>query len=421
MNSVLSVKGLAILVSIPVVGLALWVDYFGKSLQALVKEDPLYDRSTELSKIKIATWIGILFQSVLFIATAELRDQAPWSAYGLFLLAFLIQNRIQVHAETQVKGPHDPSVKTEAFTRKPRNVLEQNGLGNYEPGRAVRSFVWALLGGALYILGFATPVVIASLTTRLFHLNPTSAAVVVILSAVLGMIFGLVINFALAPFYLRQMLTVKTIEQESRHRLLSQCFEQANIPTPSLWIVESAPSEAIAMIAGFSRAKSWFKPGLFLSRGLLDLLNEQELHAVVLHEVAHLSLNHLRRRLTYSGLLLVGTTTVATTLIFIANLWAPQGELRNWVGMIAASLAFFSAFRLLGTQSRQHETEADVFCVERLGADVTAFTSALRKLDKTNSGNPFAAVSGLTHPATERRIALLNSRFSQKNKQDKAA
>ena len=140
---------------------------------------------------------------------------------------------------------------------------------------------------------------------------------------------------------------------------------------------------------------------------------------MVLHEVSHLKLSHLRNRLLYSAALVVATTATATFCVFLANLLLPGNEARSFVGFAAAAGAFVLTFRQLGRQSRDHEFEADCHSVEKLGAEVEALISALRKLDRVNGVasapfDPLSLTGTASHPSTDRRIALLRERFPAK-------
>jgi Zn-dependent protease with chaperone function len=241
----------------------------------------------------------------------------------------------------------------------------------------------------------------------------------VIGSAVVGMIAGVGINFALGAFYLRRMLPAREITDASFKERLQKCFTSAGLPSPSLWIIETGRSrEATAMMAGFPWGRGFFRPGLFLSRALVDALTPEELRAVVLHEVSHLKLQHLRKRLTYSISLVVGTTTAATFCVFLAGVFLPGSDLRDFIGFAAAAGAFVLTFRLLGKQSRGHEHEADFYSVGALKAGVEDLVNALRKLDIINgrtgsaNKNPIATAGIQGHPATELRVVALRERFA---------
>lgn len=400
-----AVKGLAVLTAIPVVGFAIWADYFGRSIDRLAADDPLYERAEEKAKIRLASLVTLLLQFSIFVATYEIRQVSPLWAYGLFMAAFVIQGRVQAGAESKLKGPHDESVKLAVgnAVAEPASELRT----------AMNGFLWATIGGTLYIVMFAIPVVAASLIARFGHLGENATAALVVGSAVVGMLSGLAVNFALAPFYLQRMLRSEKVEDPRLNAALSDCFARGGLALPSFYVIRARSHEATAMVAGFPFGRGVFRPGLFISQGMLDALNEEELRAVVLHEVAHLKLRHLMRRLGYSATLIFGTTAVATFCVYAASVVAPAGELKNMVGFAAAAGAFLATFKLLGRQSRNQEFVADHHAVSALGASSESLVSALRKLDRVNHLDPMNRVAQLSgsHPATDARVARLEAQF----------
>ncbi|MBI3556788.1 MAG: hypothetical protein HY074_11035, partial [Deltaproteobacteria bacterium] len=82
--------------------------------------------------------------------------------------------------------------------------------------------------------------------------------------------------------------------------------------------------------------------------------------------------------------------------------------------LLAALLPAFSPYFVARKQVRRHELEADSYAVFRLGADLDALSSALRRIDTLNDlpsdrKDPTSVLSPETaHPTTELRISLLN-------------
>ena len=103
---------------------------------------------------------------------------------------------------------------------------------------------------------------------------------------------------------------------------------------------------------------------------LLAVLTEQELHAVLAHEIAHLA---QRRRLVrlWAALTLTG---VAIALVS-APLWE---QLPRWGLLALLSALALGMFAPLLWVRRRHELEADAFAVSQYGAE--PLISALRKL-----------------------------------------
>jgi heat shock protein HtpX len=417
-----AVKGLAILTAIPVVMLAIWADYFGQKLAELTKENPHYDRATELYKIRLAGICAIFFQFGIFMGTGAVRQEAPVVANLFFVVGVLLQSVIQSAVENKLRKPTErlravDAPRTNDTVTTPK--ASEDGAPAEQMDLALRAFFWASVGGALYLAGFALPVIIVSWCAQFLHASQPVMTGLVITSAIAGMLGGVAINFALGAFYLRKMLPAHEVAPGELRTGLEACFSKAGLPAPTYWVLETGRKrEATAMMAGFPTGRGLLRPGLFLSRGLLDNLNAEEVRAVVLHEASHVKLTHLYKRLLYSAVLVVGTTALATFCVFLASIFLPDSDARSFIGFGAAAGAFVLTFKLLSKQSQIHEFEADMCSVAILGADVESLISALRKLDQVNGKSarlldPLSITGESGHPPTERRVAALRARFPE--------
>ena len=157
----------------------------------------------------------------------------------------------------------------------------------------------------------------------------------------------------------------------------------------------------------------WFRPALFFTQSLWSELTPGEFEAIILHEVSHLALHHVRKRL-WGGFFVF----VLTVLIFIPLMMVTFLFFRN----ASAVPILLGALGYLGTQIywmrrlvRRQEIEADENAI-RLGADSEVMVSALTKLTLLNdqlvnrkSPSSFLNV-GSAHPTTEERISILRTR-----------
>jgi Zn-dependent protease with chaperone function len=192
--------------------------------------------------------------------------------------------------------------------------------------------------------------------------------------------------------------------------MLDRCFRRAGISQPSYWVIEVENFKANnAMIAGFRNGKGWFRPGLFITKPLLKNCPPEELEAVILHEVSHLALNHLRKRFFFSfGAVMAAITATAACLV-TAQLVLPAPA-AQWLVLACATLSFVIPFVAIKKQAHRQELEADVFAIVRLGATLEAVAGALRRIDRLNdrSGDQKDSMlllsEGGGHPATEQRI-----------------
>ncbi|NOR52379.1 MAG: M48 family metalloprotease [Gammaproteobacteria bacterium] len=149
---------------------------------------------------------------------------------------------------------------------------------------------------------------------------------------------------------------------------------------------------------------------------LLEELNDDEIEAVLAHELGHFHHKHILKRLVQIGLISLGSLALLGWL-------AEQSWFYNALGVSTASshqalilfmlvMPLFGFFvqPLMAAGSRKHEYEADSFAAEKSSA--TDLVNALVKLyqENANTLTPDAIYSAFhdSHPPAPVRIAYLN-------------
>lgn len=143
---------------------------------------------------------------------------------------------------------------------------------------------------------------------------------------------------------------------------------------------------------------AWCMPGgkIAVYTGLIEKLHitDDELAAVMGHEIAHALREHARERASEQA--------VAGSLISLGSAVLGVGE----IGQQGAQFAYMG---LLGLpNSRRHETEADRIGVElsaRAGYDPRAAVTLWQKMGQVGGGQPIKFLS--THPSREDRLSDL--------------
>lgn len=151
---------------------------------------------------------------------------------------------------------------------------------------------------------------------------------------------------------------------------------------------------------------AWCMPGgkIAVYSGLIEKLNvtDDELAAVIGHEIAHALREHARERVSEQ----MGTGLLASGIDIIASLYGIQG---------AGKLANTGLQLTMGLpHSRVQETEADRMGVElaaRAGYDPRAAVSLWQKMGSTGGAEPLKFLS--THPSREDRLSDLTD-YSQR-------
>jgi len=399
----MAVKGLAVLSAIPVVALALWAEYTDQSITRLIQNRAELDRAAELQKVRFAGFLAFLFQALLFLGTSEVRDASPLLPYLITGTALLLQSRIQ----------HRLELKLEA---RPKSQGESRGEG--PAGVFLRILAVCFLGGTLYVAILFASIQASILLARALQTSQEIGTVVLLIGGTLGVSGGLAINFALGAFHLRKMFRTKPLVDPVTLALARSCFANAKIRPPSFWVIESEQFRfANALVAGFRRGSGPFRQGVFLSRTLLQNLTSAELRAVLLHEVSHISLSHLAKRLSYSIGLIVGSALLATIFVLIVRLVSGDDKAAFIAGYLGGFGAFLATMSMLSKQSRHQELEADLHSIEKLGSNVEDLASALRKLDHLNEETADSrAKLGNGHPSTEKRIRVIRAYFAVRDK-----
>jgi STE24 endopeptidase len=177
-------------------------------------------------------------------------------------------------------------------------------------------------------------------------------------------------------------------------------------------------TKANAYFTGFGKTK---KIALFDT--LIEEQTQDELVAVLAHEIGHFKLKHIIQQL-------VIVLSQAGVLFFLLGLVIdPHGAFARQlfdafrvetisphVGLVLFGLLFAPASKILGVlgniRSRKHEFEADAFAANAVGGGETLI-SALKKLSTRNLSNltphPLRVFLDHSHPPTLQRIIALRS------------
>ncbi|MCW1883770.1 M48 family metallopeptidase [Luteolibacter flavescens] len=176
-------------------------------------------------------------------------------------------------------------------------------------------------------------------------------------------------------------------------------------------------TKANAFFTGFGKTKK-----IALYDTLIEEQTQDELVAVLAHEIGHFKLRHIVQRLVVS-------VVQAAALFFLLGLVIDGGKFSRelfdafgvktisaHVGLVLFGLLFSPVSRLLGIAaaawSRKHEFEADAYAAKATGKPESLVT-ALKKLSAKNLSNltphPFRVFLDYSHPPTLKRIDALRS------------
>ena len=197
---------------------------------------------------------------------------------------------------------------------------------------------------------------------------------------------------------------------------------RCGFPLDGVFVMDGSKrsAKANAFFTGFGKRK---KIAIFDT--LLEKHDDDELLAVLAHEIGHFRRGHIRQRIA------VGILQSAALFFLLGLATDPRGtfarqlfdafgvrEITPHVGLVLFSLLFEPVSRLLGVVanawSRRHEFEADAFAAEATGGPLP-LASALKKLSVDQlahpSPHPLRVWLDYSHPPLLRRLeALLKGR-----------
>ena len=201
--------------------------------------------------------------------------------------------------------------------------------------------------------------------------------------AVVGIVFAVVLNFGMYFFSdkiaLRSARAVPVEEHElpQVYAIVRSLAQRQNMPMPAIYVIDAPQPNA------FATGRNPKHAAVAVTRGILDLMDYNELEGVLAHELAH-----VRNR---DILIATIAATIGAALSFVARMafWGGLGgrrregnAIQGILGILAIFLAPLAAMVIQMALSRSREFEAD-----RSGAQVTGSPLNLaRALEKLEMG-----------------------------------
>lgn len=206
----------------------------------------------------------------------------------------------------------------------------------------------------------------------------------------------------------------KPLANESLRSRLQALLERTGFRSEGIYVVDSSKrtSHGNAYFTGFGRSKR-----IVFFDSLLNQLAEQEVEAVVAHELGHYKLRHIAKRvvlmmlLSLAGLGLLGWLTTQAWFYQALGVTEPSNHAALALFLMVSPVFTFFLSPLFAHRSRRHEHEADAFAAQQ--SDAAALVSALVKLYKENAStltpDPWHSAFYDSHPPALVRIHRLQN------------
>lgn len=231
-------------------------------------------------------------------------------------------------------------------------------------------------------------------------------------------------------YQMQQVTSPSTPKEKLVYETVEALAKREGIKMPEVWVYWDDVPNAFA--TGPSRNNSM----VAVSSGLANSLTDEELKAVLAHEVGHIANGDMVATTLLQGLMNTMVYFVASIVArMVASAMArgeeePSHMVYFIVDMILQILLSFLAAIVIFAFSRKREFRADAYAADALGAD--AMISALQKIDYMSQQSvewqhresredamatmkiygAHGGIKGLfaTHPSIEDRIAALRNR-----------
>jgi heat shock protein HtpX len=253
----------------------------------------------------------------------------------------------------------------------------------------------------VYLLGFGVMLMISG------DINALLVVPVVTILTTLWVIIGMKYNASM----IASVTGATPVNSPKLYNLLENLCISRGMTTPQLHIIET---DALNAFASGMNEKQYT---VTVTRGLIDALNEEEIEAVLAHELTHIRNGDVKLMIT--AVLIAGVISFFGEMLFRVRM---SGESKKGmaIGAVMVMIAWFFAVIIRFALSRSREYLADAGAVE-LTKNPDAMISALLKISGRSDMDVPSGIMDMciendanegwdifsTHPSTAKRVQAL--------------
>lgn len=200
-------------------------------------------------------------------------------------------------------------------------------------------------------------------------------------------IIMMLIQYMLGPKIVEWSMRVRYIKDDDfprLHKMVKELAASARIPAPRIGIAQ------ISIPNAFAFGRSTRDGRVCVTEGILDLLSEEELRAVLGHEMSHIK-NRDVLTITLLSVIPMILYRIAWQFLFYGNRRRDRGQANTAIVGLVAFIFYFLTNLLVLYASRIREYFADAGAVD-LGNNPSRLASALYKLVYASARTPKEAI-----------------------------
>ncbi len=258
-----------------------------------------------------------------------------------------------------------------------------------------------------FLVGVALGTIVAEIVYAIVRSAPTHWWLFAWLAFIaLFAFFAQIAPIVLFPIFYK----FKPLKNEELKARLLKLTERAGTQVRGIyeWQLSEKSKKANAALTGLGRTRR-----IILADTLLENYSNDEIEAILAHELGHHVRNHIVKSLVLqSAVTLIGFWTADQALRYAVQNWHMFQGLYDFANLpllaLVSAVLSFLFMPVLNAWSRHNEREADRYCWQSV-PDVGPFVSSMNKLSAQNLSErkPSRLVEILfhSHPAVSRRIA----------------